>query len=121
VQVPAVRADRERIKWVLSNIVENAVRYTPAGGTVQLGLALGPGIVFIHVRDTGIGIEPKDRSNIFERFYRAENAIAKENAGNGLGLYIARTIATDHGGDLNFKENTDGPGTTFTLSLPIAA
>ncbi len=75
----------------------------------------------LRVRDTGIGIEPTDRGNIFERFYRAPNAIAKENGGNGLGLYIARTIATDHGGDLNFAANEDGPGTTFVLSLPIAA
>jgi signal transduction histidine kinase len=76
--------------------------------------------VFATVRDMGIGIPEKDSGNIFERFYRAGNAVAKENEGNGLGLYIARTIATDHGGDLRFKSNTDGPGTTFTLSLPVS-
>lgn len=119
--LPLARADKERIKWVLNNLVENAIRYTPVGGRVRIITASGAGRVYVYVSDTGIGIEPQDRSNIFERFYRAGNAIAKENAGNGLGLYIARTIATDHGGDLNFKPNDDGPGTTFTLSLPLAS
>ncbi|MDB5190371.1 MAG: Two-component system, NarL family, sensor histidine kinase BarA [Parcubacteria group bacterium] len=119
-KLPKVRADREQIKWVLNNLVENAIRYTPAGGSVQIMTSSVPGRVLVRVRDTGIGITPKDRNNIFERFYRADNAIVKENAGNGLGLYIARTIATDHGGDLDFASNTEGPGTTFTLSLPTA-
>ena len=118
--LPHVRADREQIKWVLNNLIENAIRYTPAGGSVQLMFAVRPERVQILVRDTGIGITPKDRNNIFERFYRADNVVAKENTGNGLGLYIARTIATDHGGDLNFDQNENGPGTTFTLSLPLA-
>jgi len=114
------RADRERIKWVLNNLVENAIRYTPSGGSVQLSVDMGGGRVFTRVKDTGIGIPQADRSNIFERFYRAGNAVVKENAGNGLGLYIARSIATDHGGDLGFEENEGGVGTTFTLTLPTA-
>lgn len=116
--VPLVIADRDRIKWVLNNLVENAITYTPSGGTVRLSIDVSERLVFIRVKDTGIGIETKDRANIFERFYRAENAITKQNKGNGLGLYIARTIATDHKGDLSFSPNTEGPGTTFTLSLP---
>ena len=119
-QFPPVRADRERVKWVLTNLIENAIRYTPAGGSVGIEMEASNERLFVRVRDTGIGIEPQDRANIFERFYRASNAIAKENGGNGLGLYIARTIATDHGGDLNFQNNENGPGTTFALSLPIA-
>lgn len=118
--LPPVRADKEQIKWVLNNLVENGIRYTPAGGSVRITFASLPERVQVLVSDTGIGITQKDRNNIFERFYRAENAIAKENAGNGLGLYIARTVATDHGGDLNFAPNQTGPGTTFTLSLPLA-
>jgi signal transduction histidine kinase len=118
--VPLVRADRERIKWVLTNLVENAVRYTPADGSVRVSTQIGPGKLYVLVHDTGIGILASDRNNIFERFFRGGNAISKENEGNGLGLYIARTIATDHGGDLSFDANKDGPGTTFTLSLPIA-
>ncbi len=115
-----VRADRDRIKWVLNNLIENALRYTPVGGTVRVSMDGGVGHLFLRVKDSGIGIKPGDRANIFERFYRAQNAIQKENTGNGLGLYIARTIATDHGGDLNFEANKDGQGTTFTVSLPLA-
>lgn len=118
--VPPARADRERIKWVISNLVENAIRYTPQGGTVQLSIATGKDRLFIRVRDTGIGIPQSDRANIFERFYRAGNAVQKENGGSGLGLYIARSVATDHGGDLSFEANEGGVGTTFTLSLPVA-
>jgi signal transduction histidine kinase len=120
VEVPRVRADRERIKWVLNNLIENAIRYTPAQGTVRISSTVKGSVVRLMVRDSGIGISAEDRGNIFERFYRAQNAIAMQNGGNGLGLYIARTIATDHGGDLTFAANEDGIGTTFTLSLPIA-
>lgn len=115
-----VRADKQRIKWVLNNLIENAIRYTPAGGTVRIFGTVRADKVFLMVRDSGIGIAVEDRENIFERFYRASNAIAVQNGGNGLGLYIARTIATDHSGDLSFAANEDGIGTTFTLSLPIA-
>lgn len=118
-QVPTTaRIDAERIKWVLNNLIDNALQYTPAGGTVRLSLEVSDKRIYIRVRDNGIGIPPEDRANIFDRFYRAKNAVAKQQKGNGLGLYIARTIATDHGGDLNFQANEDGPGTTFVLSLP---
>ncbi len=120
-KIPSARADRERVKWVLNNLIENAIRYTPAGGNVRISIREGSGLIFTSVKDTGIGIPQNDRANIFERFYRAGNAIQKENAGSGLGLYIARTIAKDHGGELSFSANTDGPGTTFTLSLPVAS
>lgn len=120
VPIPPVRADRERIKWVLNNLIENAIRYTPAGGSVRVSLDTLDSIVRLSVRDTGIGIGSEDRNNIFQRFYRAQNAIAIQNGGNGLGLYIARTIATDHSGDISFASNAQGPGTTFTLTLPIA-
>lgn len=120
-ELPHARADKERIKWILNNLIENAIQYTPEGGTVRVSAEAGSGRVFIRVRDTGIGIPEQDRGNIFERFYRGSNAVNKENKGNGLGLYIARTIATDHGGELNFASNENGPGTTFTLSLPTVA
>ncbi|HEV7121257.1 MAG TPA: HAMP domain-containing sensor histidine kinase [Candidatus Paceibacterota bacterium] len=117
--LPQIKGDRDRIKWILNNLIENAIRYTPSGGSITVSTNLGANQVQVRVRDTGIGIPEKERGNIFERFYRAGNAITKENQGNGLGLYIARTIATDHGGDLDFQANTEGPGTTFILSFPI--
>lgn len=119
--IPSARADRERIKWVLNNLIDNALQYTPAGGSVRLSLDVSERRLFIRVKDNGIGIPAEDRASIFERFYRAQNAVTKQQKGNGLGLYIARTIATDHGGDLSFAGNEDGAGTTFTLALPVAS
>jgi signal transduction histidine kinase len=118
--LPRANADRQQITWVLTNLIENAIRYTPATGAVRVSFASRARNILVIVRDTGIGIPDGDRDNIFERFYRAGNAISKENAGNGLGLYIARTIASDHGGDLTFSPNNPDPGTTFTLTLPPA-
>lgn len=117
---PRVRVDRERMKWVLNNLIENGIRYTPAGGSVHVTTEAVGSVVFTRVRDTGIGIREEDRNNIFERFYRAGNAISQNNQGNGLGLYIARTIVKDHNGELSFEGNAEGSGTTFTLSLPAA-
>ncbi len=119
-EYPPARADHERIKWVLNNLIENAIQYTPENGTVRVSIETAERRIFIRVKDSGIGIMPEDRSNIFQRFYRAKNAVSKEQKGNGLGLYIARTIATDHGGDLSFIPNSEGTGTTFVLSLPVA-
>jgi signal transduction histidine kinase len=118
-EIPFVHADAERITWVLNNLIENAIRYTPREGNVALVVHRSADRVLIEVSDTGIGIAKEDRNNIFERFYRAGNAIAKENKGSGLGLYIARTIVTDHGGDLTFSANTSGTGTTFLIAIPI--
>lgn len=116
-----VMMDVERMRWVLNNLIENAIRYTPAGGSVRVTSEKLGDQVYIRVRDTGIGIPDQDRGNIFTRFYRASNAVSKENGGNGLGLYIARTIANDHGGELSFVGNDNGTGTTFSLSLPLVA
>lgn len=118
----SVRIDKERMKWVLDNLLENAIHYTPAGGFVEAWVdMLGQEKLAVYVRDTGIGIPAADRGNIFERFYRAGNAISKESEGNGLGLYIARAIVKDHGGELRFAANAEGIGTTFTLTLPVTA
>jgi signal transduction histidine kinase len=120
VDLPLALADKERIRWVVENLVENAVRYTPRGGSVSILFETAADRVFFYVRDTGIGIPPQDSVNIFERFYRGKSASTKENEGNGLGLYIARNIIRDHKGDLSFRSNQDGIGTTFFFSLPVA-
>lgn len=119
-EVPVVRADAERIRWVLNNIIENAIKYTPDKGSVKISFRNMSNRVFIYISDTGIGIPEQDRVNIFNRFYRGKNASIKENEGNGLGLYIARNVVRDHGGDLEFKANGSGIGTTFFFSLPMA-
>tara|TARA_B100000745_G_C20152601_1_gene395113 strand:- start:1724 stop:2827 length:1104 start_codon:yes stop_codon:yes gene_type:complete len=118
--VPDIKADKERLRWVLINLIENAIRYTPPKGSVTISLEPARGRVFIYVHDTGIGIPDNERNNIFERFYRGKAAAKMQNGGNGLGLYIARNVVRDHGGDLDFKANEAGIGTTFFFSVPVA-
>ena len=117
--VPDVRADEERLRWVLINLIENAIRYTPPDGTVTISVEPVRGRVFVYIHDTGIGIPDSERHNIFERFYRGKEAAKMQNAGSGLGLYIARNVVRDHGGDLDFTSNTEGIGTTFFFSVPL--
>lgn len=119
--LPPVSIDRDRMKWVLNNLIENAIHYTPSGGNVTVSATSVANRLILRVRDTGIGIPASDRNNIFERFYRAGNAVTKQNKGSGLGLYIARTIVNDHGGELSFEANVGGTGTTFILALPVAS
>jgi len=118
--LPTVSMDSDRMKWVLNNLVENAITYTPKDGSVTVTGVRVANRVIIQIIDTGIGIEGADRTNIFERFYRGANAVSKNNQGNGLGLYIARTIVEAHRGELSFEPNQSGLGTTFTLALPAS-
>ncbi|XKT75070.1 MAG: sensor histidine kinase [Patescibacteria group bacterium UBA2103] len=115
---PDIKADKERLRWVLINLIENAIRYTPKDGAVTVSIEPVKDRVFVYVHDTGIGIPDTERNNIFERFYRGKEAAKMQNGGNGLGLYIARNVVRDHGGDLDFKSNVDGVGTTFFFSVP---
>lgn len=118
---PDVFADKARIRGVLTNLIENAIRYTPRGGSVTVSLQPVKTHVIVTVSDTGIGVPDSEKNNIFERFYRASNAATMQNAGNGLGLYIARNVIRDHGGELQFKANENGVGTSFFFSLPVVA
>lgn len=113
--------DRNRIRQLLLNLVTNAVKYTPAGGEVDLGLAdLGDSVQLV-VRDTGIGIAAGDLPHIFDRFWRADPArsrdVARSGAGTGLGLAITKWIAEAHGGSIAVQSRP-GRGTVFTVSLP---
>ena len=115
---PPVIGDADRLEQVLSNLLDNALRYTPAGGRVTLALATAPGEVVVTVADTGIGIPAHALPHLFERFYTADPARAGRGA--GLGLAIAREIAHAHGGDIT-AASTPGQGSSFTLRLPAAA
>ncbi|MEZ4713846.1 MAG: HAMP domain-containing sensor histidine kinase [Caldilineaceae bacterium] len=115
-----VRGDRERLRQLLLNLAENAVKYTPAGGQVTLGLENKDGWVYIYVRDTGIGISQEDQAQIFERFYRTDKARSREMGGSGLGLSIAQWIAQAHHGYIKV-ESTLQEGSTFTVVLPELA
>jgi signal transduction histidine kinase len=111
-----VRADRERTLQVLSNLVGNAIKYTPKGGAITLGARRLDGMVRISVKDTGPGIAPKDVPHLFERFWRATGVLER---GTGLGLTIAKSIVEAHGGAL-WVETREGAGSTFFFTLPVA-
>jgi two-component system OmpR family sensor kinase len=111
--------DRHRIREMLLNLVTNAIKYTPPGGTVDLSLADRDGAVTLIVRDTGIGIAPGDLPHIFERFWRADPARSRtgERPGTGLGLAITKWIAEAHGGSITVQSRP-GRGTVFIVRFP---
>jgi two-component system phosphate regulon sensor histidine kinase PhoR len=117
-EVPAVAADRDRLVQVLINLVDNAVKYTPEGGTVTvITRSGGDGTVEIAVADTGIGIPAADLPRITERFYRVDKARSRELGGTGLGLAIVKHLVLAHGGELRI-ESQEQQGTTVRFTLP---
>jgi len=115
--LPAIRGDRARLRQVLGNLIENAVKYSPEGGEVRVSAAAANGAVRIAVRDAGPGIPQDQQVRIFEKFGRVDVPGASK-PGTGLGLFIARSIAEAHGGSLEVSSGAD-PGSTFTLTLPV--
>jgi two-component system phosphate regulon sensor histidine kinase PhoR len=116
-RMPAVLADPERIQQVVTNLVHNAIKFTPAGGSVRVSSALRGDEVVVFVRDTGVGIPADDLPRIFERFYKADRA--RTGGGTGLGLAIARHIVRAHGGEIG-AESIEGRGSAFHFTLPLA-
>ncbi|AKJ01194.1 GAF domain-containing protein [Archangium gephyra] len=114
--LPSVRADRDRVLQVLGNLVGNALKFTPAGGTVTLRARKVDGMVRISVKDNGPGIAPEDVPHLFERFWRASGV---NERGTGLGLSIVKSIVEAHGGSL-WVETQLGMGSTFFFTLPAA-
>ncbi len=119
-----LRADPDRIFQVLSNLVQNALRFTPAQGRITLrargwepGAPAGGERVRFEVEDTGVGIAPEDVEHIFERFYTVDRSRSRPNAGTGLGLAIAREIVRAHGGTISVESRV-GQGSTFRIDLP---
>ena len=115
--LPAIRGDRTRLRQVLGNLIENAVKYSPEGGEVRVSAAAANGEVRIAVRDAGPGIPRDHQARIFEKFGRVDVPGASK-PGTGLGLFIARSIAEAHGGSLDVSSGAE-PGSTFTLTLPV--
>lgn len=116
--LPKVQADEQRIAQVLYNLISNALRHTPAGGTITSSAELREGRVLVSVRDTGTGISPEDLPHVFERFYRADRSRARSSGGSGLGLTIAKQIVEAHGGQI-WAQSWLGAGSTFGFSLPL--
>lgn len=112
-----VRGDADALEQVVLNLMANAVKFTPAGGTVTISQASGAGCAVVTVADTGIGIPGHDQAHLFERFFRASNATAAAIPGTGLGLHIVSRIVSQHRGTIRV-ESEDDQGATFTVSLP---
>jgi len=110
--------DADRLQQVFHNLFENAMRYTPAGGTIRVRLQASPGEARMEVSDTGIGIPEKDLPFVFERFFRSDRARRAYTGGSGLGLSIARWIVEAHKGKIAV-ESTVGKGTTFAVTVPL--
>ncbi|MGD1996857.1 MAG: ATP-binding protein [Anaerolineae bacterium] len=115
---PVIPGDATLLRQAVANLVDNAIKYTPAGGTVTVGLRTTDEEALIHVRDTGIGIAPEDQVRLFEKFFRVRRAEPGGAEGTGLGLAIVRSIVERHGGRV-WVESALNQGSTFTIALPI--
>ncbi len=120
-EVPPIEADRDRLQQVLINLVDNAIKFTPAGGQVTLDITLNPTgqSIACRVIDSGIGIPPIDLPRIFERFYRVDKARSRVTGGVGLGLSIVKDIIEAHHGQIIVTSEVNH-GTTFTITLPVS-
>jgi len=113
-----IRGDRARIEQVIMNFVSNAIKYTSNGGRIIISAGKTDDVVWVSVRDNGIGIPKEDASRVFDRFYRVDKARSRESGGTGLGLSIASEIVNRHNGKINLQSRL-GKGTTITMSLPV--
>jgi PAS domain S-box-containing protein len=117
--LPPVAADCERLRQVLTNLVANAAKYSPAGGRIQVELEPRGDELAIAVRDEGLGIATAEQSLIFEKFYRADPNMTRGVSGSGLGLYISRELVDRMGGTISVESQL-GEGSTFVVTLPLA-
>lgn len=115
--LPSVLVDNQRMQQVLGNLVHNAIKFTPEGGTITISAREEAGAVIARVGDTGVGIPPADLNRIFERFYKADRA--RSGGGTGLGLAIARHLVEAHGGRI-WAKSKEGKGSSFFFTLPVA-
>jgi PAS domain S-box-containing protein len=115
--LPSVWADPDRVTQILTNLVSNAHKYTPAGGSIFVRARGQDGRVRVEVRDTGIGLAPDEQAQLFTRFFRARNKATREVGGTGLGLAITRSLIELHGGEISVT-SAPGQGSTFCCTLP---
>ena len=114
---PPLKCDPPKLKQVLVNLVENAIKYSPEGGRIEVRIADTPDRLRIDVQDEGLGIPPSEQARIFEKFYRLDAEMTRGVGGSGLGLYISREIVEQMGGLLSVRSRR-GSGSTFTVTLP---
>ncbi|HNQ23618.1 MAG TPA: ATP-binding protein [Phycisphaerae bacterium] len=116
-KLEAVQGDRDKLAVVVNNLLGNALKYTPAGGSVVVGCQLNHNELVLTFKDTGIGIAPADQERVFEKFQRGNDPAVLAEAGTGIGLYTAREIVRRHGGDISLMSKP-GEGSTFIVRLP---
>lgn len=117
-EFPLICGDERRLTQVLNNLMSNAIKYSPDGGKILIRGEMHSKYVTISVKDEGIGIPEHQQHRIFQKFSRLDNALSRKSEGTGLGLFLSKAIVEAHDGRIWFHNNPDGPGTTFTLSLP---
>jgi signal transduction histidine kinase len=119
-KLPESNMDVEKVKLVVQNLLENAIKYTPAGGKVEasLGYDNAKKEIIFAVKDTGVGVPDDQQPRVFTKFFRAANVMRMETEGSGLGLFISKNIIEAHGGKIWF-ESKEGQGTTFYVVLPV--
>ena len=113
-----IKGDRNKLKQVISNLLDNAIKYTPEG-SVTIGLLASGETVTFQITDTGIGIDKDTKDFLFDKFSRAENAKHVNIIGTGLGLFLAREIITAHEGAIWVESEGEGKGSSFIIKLPI--
>ena len=118
-KLPAVRADEQQLRQVLVNLVDNAVKYSPDGGPVDVRLTREDDHVLWRVSDRGLGIPPSERRRVFEKFYRLDPHMTRGIGGTGLGLYICRELVNRLDGRI-WVESNNGKGSSFYVQIPVA-
>lgn len=114
---PVIPGDSRLLRQVLDNLITNAIKYSPNGGTVTIGGRFNEHTITMFVRDEGAGISDQDQNRVFERFFRVESSLTTKTQGTGLGLYLVKAIIEAHGGNINVKSQL-GHGSTFYFTLP---
>jgi two-component system sensor histidine kinase SenX3 len=112
-----LRGDRRQLVSAVHNLVDNAIKYSEDGSSVEVTVTSRDGWIAVAVADHGIGIPSRDLERVFERFYRVDRARSRDTGGTGLGLSIVRHVATNHGGEVSV-DSREGEGSTFSLRLP---
>lgn len=117
--VPIINADSNMLERAITNLVDNAIKYTPNGGKIEVAVRVQGPAVILSVKDTGLGISPENQKQLFQRHVRISRQEFKKIKGSGLGLFIVRSVAQRHGGDA-WVESVEGQGTTFFFSIPLS-
>jgi len=117
-KLPKIYFDKSKMNLVLQNLLENAVKYTPEFGKIEVSLELGDEFLKVKIKDNGVGIPEKDQEKLFSKFFRADNVMRMQTEGSGLGLFIVKNVIRKHGGEITF-DSKEGMGTEFVFTIPI--